>query len=237
MDRVWLETQLAAGRSIESLARDAGRHPSTIAYWVNKHGLVSPHASRHAPRGAIPREVLVELVEEGLALRGMAERLGVSYSTVRHWMRRHELATPRARRLAENAASVVDGAAPASPVLRECATHGITVHILTSNARGYRCRRCRADAVSARRRRVKAALVAEAGGACCICGYDRYVGALQFHHVDPGTKSFSIADRGLARSIARARAEAQKCLLVCANCHAEIEGGIATIPESAPPAE
>ena len=41
MDREWLAAQLEAGRSIESIAQDVGKAPSTIAYWVNKHRLVS----------------------------------------------------------------------------------------------------------------------------------------------------------------------------------------------------
>lgn len=27
--------------------------------------------------------------------------------------------------------------------------------------------------------------IAYKGGKCQICGYDRYVGALEFHHLDP----------------------------------------------------
>jgi hypothetical protein len=77
---------------------------------------------------------------------------------------------------------------------------------------------------------VKATLVSEAGGACQLCGYSRWIGALQFHHVDPAEKEFHIALRGVARSLARARAEAQKCVLLCANCHAEVEGGGVTLP-------
>jgi hypothetical protein len=42
---------------------------------------------------------------------------------------------------------------------------------------------------------VKEILVAEAGGSCLICGYDRYAGALQFHHLDPATKSFGLGLR------------------------------------------
>lgn len=52
MDPAWLAYQLAAGRSIESLARELGRSPSTVAYWANKHGLRSEHAARHAPAAA-----------------------------------------------------------------------------------------------------------------------------------------------------------------------------------------
>jgi hypothetical protein len=74
------------------------------------------------------------------------------------------------------------------------------------------------------------ALVADAGGSCVLCGYSRSLAALQFHHIDPATKRFHIAHRGVTRSMAAARAEAAKCVLLCANCHAEVEGGVATLP-------
>src|ERR1700754_4886167 len=101
MDAAALTAQLAEGRSIESIAREAGRAASTVAYWVNKYGLTSAHAERHAPRGGIERTRLQALVAEGLSIRAMAQRLDVSYTTVRHWLRHYELTTPRARRLAE----------------------------------------------------------------------------------------------------------------------------------------
>ena len=72
---------------------------------------------------------------------------------------------------------------------------------------------------------MKQILVDEAGGRCVLCGYDECLAALQFHHIDPATKAFSIAARGVARSLEAARAEAAKCALVCANCHAEVEVG------------
>src|SRR5207253_817513 len=90
-------------------------------------------------------------------------------------------------------------------------------------------KRCRTEHVSARRRRVKRILVEEAGGRCVICGYDRFSGALQFHHLDPSVKSFALFVQGVARSLEKARVEAAKCALICANCHAEVEGGVATI--------
>jgi hypothetical protein len=84
--------------------------------------------------------------------------------------------------------------------------------------------------VTRRRQKVKEILVREAGGHCVLCGYDRYVGALGFHHLDPATKRFSLSDLGIARSLDRARAEARKCALLCANCHAEVEAGVARVP-------
>jgi len=224
MDKARLASELASGRSIEAIARDAGRDPSTVAYWVNRHGLLSEFAAKHAARGGIARERLEPLVEAGYTVQSIAEELGRGATTVRHWLKKHGLATVRS-------VSDLPAGRPES-IVRRCRTHGFTEHVLTSGGKRYRCKRCRVDAVSARRRRVKLALVHAAGGACRLCGYDRYAGALQFHHVDPDEKAFAIADRGVARSLERALAEARKCILLCANCHAEIEGGIATMPTS-----
>ena len=67
--------------------------------------------------------------------------------------------------------------------------------------------------------------MAEAGGECALCGYSHCPAALEFHHLDPATKEFSVSQRGVTRSFERALAEARKCVLLCANCHAEVEGG------------
>jgi 5-methylcytosine-specific restriction endonuclease McrA len=84
--------------------------------------------------------------------------------------------------------------------------------------------------VSRRRRKIKEILVEEAGGKCVICGYARHSAALQFHHVDPASKSFGLGVRGITRSIDRLREEAAKCVLLCANCHAELEAGAVELP-------
>ncbi|HWH13222.1 MAG TPA: hypothetical protein VNT51_00635 [Miltoncostaeaceae bacterium] len=72
-------------------------------------------------------------------------------------------------------------------------------------------------------------LVEEAGGGCAVCGYDRCLGHLHFHHVIPAEKSFEI-QTGTGKSIAAYREEARKCVLVCANCHGEIEAGLIPSP-------
>jgi transposase-like protein len=219
-----LESYLRRGLSLEAIARLTGRHPSTVGYWVKRHGLAAVHRDRHAPRGGIDRETLEALVEEGLSTREIAERIGFSQSTVRHWLRKHQLRTQRARR--DNSHGV-RGVHP-DRVELECARHGLTEFWL--EGRGiYRCLRCRSDAVARRRRRLKEILVADAGGQCSLCGYDRHIGALQFHHREGEVKEFGLADRGLTRSLAAVRAEAAKCVLLCANCHSEVEAGLATI--------
>jgi predicted HNH restriction endonuclease len=84
--------------------------------------------------------------------------------------------------------------------------------------------------VSRRRRKVKRQLVEEAGGRCRLCGFDEHPAALQFHHLDPEEKEFHLGGQGHSRGIARMRAEAEKCILLCANCHALVEAGVKNVP-------
>jgi hypothetical protein len=116
---------------------------------------------------------------------------------------------------------------------RRCDRHDVELHEYAPNR--FRCRRCVSEATSRARRRLKATLVAEAGGCCRICGYDTCLRGLEFHHVDPATKSFAISVEGTTRSLAALRAEAAKCVLLCRNCHAEVEAGVTEVPLS--PAE
>jgi hypothetical protein len=76
---------------------------------------------------------------------------------------------------------------------------------------------------------MKEILVAEAGGCCAVCGYDRTVVNLHFHHVYPTTKSF-VMSMNNGRALDTFRVEAKKCVLVCANCHGEIEAGLIPSP-------
>ncbi|MGZ6641524.1 MAG: helix-turn-helix domain-containing protein [Solirubrobacteraceae bacterium] len=95
MEKAWLASQLEAGRSFEEIGRELGRHPSTVSYWARKHGLASGHAARHAVRGAIERWRLERAIACGLSVREIADLTCRSTATVRHWLARHGLETPR----------------------------------------------------------------------------------------------------------------------------------------------
>ena len=115
-------------------------------------------------------------------------------------------------------------------MLRECPIHGLEVHHSHRDGKGrYRCKRCVGEAVTRRHRKMKQLLVAEYGGGCVVCGYSRCLGNLHFHHVDPSEKSFEI-QMGLGKALDTYRTEARKCILVCANCHGEIEAGLIRSP-------
>ena len=121
---------------------------------------------------------------DGLTVAEIAKKVEMSKTTVRHWLGRYELRTRNRRGRRMKTALLEARNAGLREVVNSCPTHGDTAFVL--DGRGYyRCRRCRAEAVSRRRRKMKAALVAEAGGACRLCGYQGSMGALEFHHLDP----------------------------------------------------
>ena len=76
---------------------------------------------------------------------------------------------------------------------------------------------------------MRATLLHEAGGGCASCGYDRCTANLHFHHVYPATKAFAVNMR-YGRSLDAYREEAKKCVLLCANCHGEVEFGLRRSP-------
>ena len=61
------------------------------------------------------------------------------------------------------------------------------------------------------------------GGSCQSCGYNRYYGALEFHHRNPEEKLY---DWSKLRLLAwpKVEKELDKCDILCANCHRERHG-------------
>lgn len=70
----------------------------------------------------------------------------------------------------------------------------------------------------------------ELGGGCKICGYNRCLQALDFHHLDGKNKDSSVSKLAISGgSYLKAKKEAEKCVLLCCRCHREVHYGVATI--------
>lgn len=82
------------------------------------------------------------------------------------------------------------------------------------------CKQCINIISLERRRKLKSEYVIYKGGSCEICGYDKCIAALQFHHTDSTTKEYGLSDNN--RNLDSAKEELDKCQLLCANCHAEM---------------
>lgn len=173
---------------------------------------------------------LTRRVAAGATVAELARELSVDRSVMQRELSRAGLTTARQRGLAIARQARARGAVE---IELTCPAHGALVHRI--DARGtHRCPQCNAMRVARHRRSVKEQLVVEAGGACLMCGYARCARALSFHHVDPTSKSFDLALGGVSRSLAKARAEAAKCVLLCANCHMEVETGMPMLPLDSP---
>lgn len=172
MDRERLRQHLLRGLSLTEIGALEQRHPSTVGYWVRKHGLEAGGSERFAPKGGLTAERLRPLVEQGMTLAAIAEEVDRSIATVRYWLRKHGLRTRgrRGRAPIAPAELVAEARAAGRRTLEaECPRHGPGTFVIERSGRA-RCRQCRMDRVAERRRAVKRILVKEAGASAPAAG-------------------------------------------------------------------
>jgi len=87
--------------------------------------------------------------------------------------------------------------------------------------KGHRINKCNSCCVSERRKKKKRKLAEMFGGECKKCGYDECYRVLSFHHRKPEEKDFSPTNCVTTRKWENVVAEAEKCDLLCSNCHLE----------------
>src|SRR5437588_4139956 len=127
MEREFLERQLAEGRSLEYIGALVGRDPSTVSYWIKKHGLVAAHREKHLGRGGLARLTLESQIAAGASVRQIAKELDVSESTVRYWLGAYGLRTKAAQRREERLEA---HKSERELVLLTCNRHGLAEHWL-----------------------------------------------------------------------------------------------------------
>ena len=92
------------------------------------------------------------------------------------------------------------------------------------------CRVCTRERLKVAKQQFKQACVDYKGGKCERCGYSRCLTALDFHHRDPAKKDFGIGHARTVRFSDGIRRELDKCSLLCATCHREVEAGVGSSP-------
>lgn len=70
-----------------------------------------------------------------------------------------------------------------------------------------------------KRRELKEEAVNLLGGKCLICGYNKCINALDFHHNGEKEKGIAVFLKNSSRE--KLLKEVKKCVLLCANCHRE----------------
>ncbi len=100
-----------------------------------------------------------------------------------------------------------------------------------ADKRRYRDRRdYLIKAVRRKRKQIREKAIAYKGGRCEICGYKRCPEAMEFHHTNNNEKDFGISEKGYTRSWKKVKAELDKCVMLCANCHREVHAGSLQLP-------
>ena len=91
------------------------------------------------------------------------------------------------------------------------------------------CKSCQSANVLDRQRLWKKKAIAYKGGKCVMCSYQKYDGALEFHHTDPTQKEYGLS-AGKLKTFLSSKDELDKCILVCSNCHREIHADLTQCP-------
>ena len=113
---------------------------------------------------------------------------------------------------------------------RECLLCGKVFKPKTAAANQRQCcYDCMPDGQQLKRGDFLAKLKIQRGGTCEKCGYNKCIKALEFHHIDPSQKDFTISNDRF--KLIDAITESKKCVLICANCHREIHDGLWDISE------
>ena len=83
------------------------------------------------------------------------------------------------------------------------------------------CKKCTTNQTIERQKALKKNAVKYKGGKCQNCGYNKCNSALEFHHVNPNEKDFSLSNVKLTSWSIKIKQELDKCILLCSNCHRE----------------
>jgi hypothetical protein len=89
-----------------------------------------------------------------------------------------------------------------------------------------KCRKCEQQRVRKGRSKNKKFVVDYMGGKCVRCGYNKCYQALELHHKDGDDKEYTLSSFSYNLNNEKVVEELKKCVLLCANCHREVEYGI-----------
>ena len=104
-----------------------------------------------------------------------------------------------------------------------CNKHGDCEHVESGiKTKKWKCCQCAILYSSNYRKRMKQRAVDYKGGSCELCGYNKSISILTFHHRDPLLKDFNLSGSGICKSWNKLIIELDKCQLLCFNCHYEV---------------
>jgi len=165
------------------------------------------------------KELLEKLINENLSTRQIGTKIGKSQSSIKHWLKKYGLKT--------NFNLYHKTEYGSHKWCTKCQKDCPIDHFYNSKSKpnGYAyCKSCLNNLTVEKQRKLKRRCIEYKGGECVVCGYNKYEGAMDFHHVNPEEKDFTIS-RHKNKSFEKIKKELDKCILLCNRCHQEVEGG------------
>lgn len=163
------------------------------------------------------RSQLKSLVNQGLSTSLIAAKVGISQTSVRRELNRHGLKTIFRK---YNSGTVKRCL---------CIKCGQSDNKMFYGKEKTYCKKCRSKYVLEAGRRLRAKATEQLGGKCIICGFNKYLCSLDFHHISPKHKDPHFGSKR-GWSWDRMKRELEKCVLLCKNCHAAVHSDILRLP-------
>jgi hypothetical protein len=153
---------------------------------------------------------LIHQINQGLSTWKMAEYFNTSQPNIRYWLKKFDLKTVRKiNTINKNRTCLTCNAIKPQENFYKRA-----------NKYTSQCIECFKKSKTYNRNKVKQLAVNYLGGSCSVCGYNKCLAALEFHHVDSTTKDKNYSNYKNAFTD-KFKTELDKCVLLCANCHRE----------------
>ena len=164
------------------------------------------------------KEELKSMCECGDSLAAISSKTGKGKTTIRYWLKKLGLKTQN------NLYNKRYDGIPETKHCTRCDTEKSSEEFYRrrdgTDISSY-CKPCSISQTVERQQKFKRLAVEYKGGSCKHCGYNRYLGTLEFHHLDPTQKDFSLAHARLTTFGDKVKKELDKCILLCSNCHRE----------------
>ena len=160
------------------------------------------------------KETLEKFLQQNLDATEIAKQLNCSRNKIIYWLNKFNLKTNRQESIKNDYLT---------KFCSKCkkVKNKEDFYALKENKLSPYCIECKSNSSKKLRIDFKLELVLLKGGKCCICGYNKCIAALDFHHLDPSKKELSF-NKSRLKLDQKIKDELDKCILVCSNCHREI---------------
>jgi len=171
------------------------------------------------------KELLEQLINKGLSTRKIANQIGKSQCSVKYWLKKFELKTVHQKCNSKEYGDY--------KICFKCKENLFIDKFYNKKNKlnGYSyCKICFNKLTIEKQRLLKKKCIEYKGGKCVVCGYNKYEGSMDFHHINPLEKDFNIS-RAKNKKFDSIKNELDKCVLLCNRCHREVEGGYTILTE------